>query len=154
MGPINRSLQNLCPDLIVVLYCRLQRVNGGSMKQIILALIVMVLSGCVTLPTGPGVPTSPAAGKPFNLYLTEDGKCRQLAERQLGKYYDYISTQEAQYHYDNVYVQCMRSYGNLPIQSPAVYRWYRLSRPPSQDDNDPPPENYSEPPPDTPSLPD
>ena len=124
------------------------------MKRIILALIVMVLPGCVTLPTGPGVPTSPAAGKPFNLYLTEDGKCRQLAERQLGKYYDYISTQEAQYHYDNVYVQCMRSYGNLPIQSPAVYRWYRLSRPPSQDDNDPPPENYSEPPPDTPSLPD
>jgi len=72
------------------------------MKQVILALIVMVLSGCVALPTGPSVPTSPADGKPFNLYLTEDGKCRQLAERQLGKYYDYFSTQEAQYHYDNV----------------------------------------------------
>jgi len=124
------------------------------MKRIILALIVMVLSGCVTLPTGPGVPTSPAAGKPFDLYLVEDGKCRQLAERQLGKYYDYFSTQEAQYHYDNVYVQCMRSYGNPLMQSPAVYRRNRSSRPPPQDYNAPPPGNYSVPPPDTPPPPD
>jgi hypothetical protein len=123
------------------------------MKRIILTLIVMVLSGCVTLPTGPTVPTSPAAGKTFDIYLAEDEKCRHLAERQLGKYYDYFSTQEAQYHYDNVYVQCMRSYGNQ-IQSPVVYRWYRISRPPPQDYNDPPPENYSVPPPDTPPPPD
>jgi hypothetical protein len=122
------------------------------MKRIILALIVMVLSGCVTLPTGPSVSTSPADGKPFDLYLAEDGKCRQLAKGQLAKDYDYYSTQEAQYHYDTVFVQCMRSYGNQ-IQSP-VYRWYRISRPPSQDDNAPPPEIYSVPPPGTPPPPD
>jgi hypothetical protein len=123
------------------------------MKQIILALIVMALSGCVTLPTGPSVATSPATGKPFDLYLSEDGKCRQLAERQLGNYYDYFSTQEAQYHYDNVYVQCMRSYGNLQIQPPAIYRRYRISRPPQQDYDAPPPEIYSVPPQDIPPLP-
>ena len=122
------------------------------MKRIILVVIVMVLGGCVTLPTGPSVPTSPAAGKPFDLYLAEDGKCRQLADRQLGRYYDYISTQEAQWHYDNVYVQCMRSHGNQ-ILSP-VYRWYRISRPPLQDYDAPPPENDSEPPPDIPPPPD
>ncbi len=55
---------------------------------------------------------SPGEGKPFNIYLEEDRKCRQIAERQLGKYYDYFSTYEAQYHYDNVFVQCMTSHGN------------------------------------------
>ncbi len=118
------------------------------MKRIILVLILMVSGGCVILPTGPSVPMSPSDGKRFDLYLEEDGKCRHVAERQLGKYYDYFSTQEAQYHYDNVYVQCMHSYGNLLIQSPTVYRWYRIPRPPPQDYNDPPPDDYPGPPPD------
>lgn len=83
------------------------------MKRIILIILVgMSLSGCVILPTGPSVPMSPGEGKPFNIYLEEDRKCRQIAERQLGKYYDYFSTYEAQYHYDNVFVQCMTSHGN------------------------------------------
>jgi hypothetical protein len=124
------------------------------MKWIILALNVIVLSGCVILPTGPSLPTAPAEGKPFDLYLADDAKCRQVAERQLGKYYDYFSTQEAQYHYDNVYVHCMRSYGNLLIQSPVVYRTYRISPPPPQDFNDPPQDVYPVPPPGTPSSPD
>ena len=128
--------------------------KGMIMKRIILTiLVVMSLSGCVTLPTGPSVSMSPPTGKPIDIYQTEDGKCRQYAERQLGKDYDYFSTQEAQYHYDNVYVQCMSSHGNR-IQPPAVYRWYRISRPPPQDYNAPPPENYSVPPPDTPPPPD
>jgi len=96
--------------------------QGGilqSMKRIILAILIgMTLSGCVTLPTGPSVPMSPEDGKPFNVYLAEDRKCRQIAEQQLGKYYDYLSTYEAQYHYDNVFVQCMTSHGNR-ILSPV-----------------------------------
>jgi hypothetical protein len=116
------------------------KISEATMRWIILVLILMVSGGCVILPTGPSVPMSPATGKPFDLYLEEDGKCRQVAERQLGKYYDYFSTQEAQYHYDNVYVQCMHSHGNLLIQSPTVYRWYRIPRPPPQDYDDPPPD--------------
>jgi len=120
------------------------------MKRIIIALFVMVLSGCVTLPTGPSVSMSPPTGKPVDIFQTEDGNCRQYADRQLGNDYDYFSTQEAQYHYDNVYVQCMRSHGNQ-IQLPVVYRRYRTSgqRPP-QDYNAPAPGNYSVPPPGTP----
>jgi|PlaIllAssembly_1097288.scaffolds.fasta_scaffold61802_3 hypothetical protein len=91
------------------------------LKRIILPILAgMSLSGCVALPTGPSVPMSPGDGKPFNIYLAEDGKCRQLSERQLGKYYDYLSTQEAQYHYDNVFVQCMTSHGNR-ILSPVRF---------------------------------
>ena len=129
--------------------------KGMSMKRIILTILAVIsLSGCVTLPTGPRVSMSPADGKPFDLYLVEDGKCRQVAERQLGKYYDYFSSLEAQYHYDNVYAQCMISHGNLLIQSPAVYRWYLISRPPPQDYDAPPPGDYSVPPPGTPPPPD
>jgi hypothetical protein len=108
------------------------------MKRIILALTVMALAGCVTLPTGPSVPMAPAAGKPFDLYLVEDEKCRQLAEGRLGNDYDYFSTQEAQYHYDNVFVQCMLSHGNL-ILSPGMYRQYRTLSPAPGDYPVPPP---------------
>ena len=78
----------------------------------------MTLSACVTLPTGPSLPMSPEEGKRFDVYLAEDRKCRQIAEQQLGKYYDYLSTDEAQYHYDTLFVQCMTSHGNQ-ILSPV-----------------------------------
>lgn len=39
-------------------------------------------------------------------------KTTSLSEQQLGKYYDYLSSYEAQYHYDNIFVQCMTSHGN------------------------------------------
>jgi len=99
------------------------------MKQIILILALLILGGCVTLPTAPGVPVSPADGKPFDRYLEEDATCRQIAERQLGKYYEYYSSQEAQYHYDNVYLPCMLSHGNKLIQTPVVYREYFITPP-------------------------
>jgi hypothetical protein len=108
------------------------------MKLIILALIMVALSGCVILPTAPSVPMAPATGKPFDLYLLEDEKCRQLAERQMGKDYDYFSTQEAQYHFDNVFVQCMLSHGNL-LLSPVMYRQYRTLSPAPGDYPLPPP---------------
>ena len=131
------------------------------MKLLLPFLLVISLSGCVTLPTGPSVSMSPARGKPFDLYQSEDGKCRLFSERQIGKDYDYFSTQEAQRHYDYVYVQCMRSHGNQ-IKPPVVYRRYRNSSPlPPADYYDPPtvdysipqPGNYSVPPPGTPPPP-
>lgn len=123
----------------------------ADMKRVICALCVMALSGCVTLPTAPSVPMAPAKGKPFDLYLEDDGTCRQLAERQLGRYYDYFSTQEAQYHYDTAYVNCMLSRGNVALP-PVVHRWYRIEAPP-QGYYDPPPEYNPEPIPDDPPPP-
>jgi hypothetical protein len=116
------------------------KIIEANMKLIILALIMMGLSGCVVLPTAPSVPMAPPEGKPFDLYLAEDGECRQLAEQRLGRYDDYFSTQEAQHHYDNLFVQCMLSHGNLLVQPPVVYRWYRIPRPHSQEYDAPPPE--------------
>src|SRR5512137_2332930 len=91
-------------------------------------LLLVPLAGCVTLPTAPSVTMAPAPGKPFDVFRSEFEQCTKSAERQLGEYYDYNSTQEAQIHYDNVYLQCMRSHGNTII-SPVI-RWYRISPPP------------------------
>lgn len=47
-------------------------------------LLLMALSGCATLPSGPSVNVLPAQGKSFEKFQGEDATCRQWAERQLG----------------------------------------------------------------------
>jgi YMGG-like Gly-zipper len=47
-------------------------------------LLLLVLSGCATLPPGPSVRVLPAQGKPFDTFRTEDATCRQWAEQRLG----------------------------------------------------------------------
>jgi outer membrane lipoprotein SlyB len=58
-------------------------------NKITLLLLLLVLSSCATLPTGPSVNVLPTKGKPFDTFRTEDATCRQWAEQQVGK-----STQE------------------------------------------------------------
>jgi len=106
-------------------------------------LLLMSLSGCVTLPTGPSVTMAPPSEKPFNIFNSEFEKCTQLANRQMGQYYDYVSSEEAQYYYDNAYVRCMISYGNR-IQQP-VRGYYAVPLP-----GTPPPGGYAVPLPGTP----
>ena len=87
-------------------------------KLLLPFLLLMSLFGCVAMPTGTGVTMAPASGKPFNIFHSEFEKCNQLAARQMGNYYDYISSEQAQFYYDNAYVECMISYGNrvqLPV---------------------------------------
>ena len=47
-------------------------------------MFVILMAGCVTLPTGPSVRAFPTPGKPYDLFLSEDSLCRQAAERQIG----------------------------------------------------------------------
>ena len=47
-------------------------------------LLLLVLNGCATLPTGPSVRVLPPQGKPFDTFRTEDATCRQWAEQQTG----------------------------------------------------------------------
>jgi outer membrane lipoprotein SlyB len=44
-------------------------------------LLLLVLSGCATLPTGPSVKVLPAQGKSFDTFRSEDATCRQWAEQ-------------------------------------------------------------------------
>ncbi len=47
--------------------------------------VVLMLSGCATLPTGPSVMVLPAPGKPFDLFQSEDASCRFWASQQVGQ---------------------------------------------------------------------
>src|ERR1700681_668008 len=53
-------------------------------KKVTPLLLLLVLSGCATLPTGPSVRVLPAQGKPFETFQTEDATCRQWAGQHLG----------------------------------------------------------------------
>jgi hypothetical protein len=45
---------------------------------------VVVLSGCATMPIGPTVSVMPSPGKPYEVFMADDGVCREWAQYQLG----------------------------------------------------------------------
>ncbi len=45
---------------------------------------VVLLSACVTIPTGPSVMVLPGSGKPFEQFQVDDAICRQWAQQQVG----------------------------------------------------------------------
>ncbi|MCM0083782.1 glycine zipper family protein [Geomonas sp. Red32] len=47
-------------------------------------LILLVLAGCATLPTGPSVMVLPGQGKTFEEFQTDDLVCRHWADSQIG----------------------------------------------------------------------
>jgi hypothetical protein len=53
-------------------------------RYFLLLLVMAVLAGCATVPTGPSVMVMPAPGKPFEVFQAEDGACRQWAGQQIG----------------------------------------------------------------------
>jgi YMGG-like Gly-zipper len=46
--------------------------------------IVVFLSACTTLPTGPNVMVLPGVGKPFDQFQVDEMLCRQYAQGQIG----------------------------------------------------------------------
>jgi outer membrane lipoprotein SlyB len=53
-------------------------------QKIVPLCLLLTLSGCATLPTGPSVNVLPAQGKSFDTFRGEDASCRQWAQQQLG----------------------------------------------------------------------
>ncbi len=53
-------------------------------QSIFLAVLLLVLTGCATIPTGPSVMVLPPAGKPFEQFQADDAICRQFAYEQVG----------------------------------------------------------------------
>lgn len=52
--------------------------------SIFLVILLLVLSGCATIPTGPSVMVMPPAGKSFEQFQADDAICRQFAYEQVG----------------------------------------------------------------------
>ena len=49
-----------------------------------LLLAVLLTSGCVSMPSGPGVMVLPGSGKNFDQFRADDMECRQFASSQVG----------------------------------------------------------------------
>jgi len=45
---------------------------------------LLLLAGCVSIPTGPGVMALPGSGKTFEQFRSDDAECRQYALYQVG----------------------------------------------------------------------
>ncbi len=55
-----------------------------SSRTIALALVLLTVGACATIPTGPSVMVLPGPGKPFEVFQADDAVCRQWADRQIG----------------------------------------------------------------------
>jgi hypothetical protein len=53
-------------------------------KNMSVLLAVLVLSGCVSTPTGPSAMVLPGTGKNFDQFRADDLDCRQFAQAQVG----------------------------------------------------------------------
>lgn len=51
--------------------------------RIWLACVALAVGGCVRLPTAPNVNAMPAPYKPFDVFTTEDARCRDFAARRV-----------------------------------------------------------------------
>ena len=50
----------------------------------LLFLVIVALTGCATIPSGPSVMVLPAPGKPFEQFQADESVCRQWAGQQAG----------------------------------------------------------------------
>ena len=53
-------------------------------RVLLLSLVMALVTGCATMPTGPTVAAMPGPGKPFEAFQADDGACRQYAGQQIG----------------------------------------------------------------------
>ncbi|RTL35479.1 MAG: hypothetical protein EKK49_07245 [Rhodocyclaceae bacterium] len=55
-----------------------------SRTTLSIALPLLLLAGCVTMPNGPSIMALPGYGKTFDQFRADDAECRQYASYQIG----------------------------------------------------------------------
>lgn len=101
----------------------------------------VLLVGCATVPSGPGVVVLPEAGKTFEQFREEDAVCRQYAKDKVGAIPEQAAAESVarsagtgalvgaaagttahsvQWRYDIRYVQCMDAKGNQVPPPPGT----------------------------------
>lgn len=53
-------------------------------RNVFPCVVLSLLASCSSVPAGPSVAVMPAMGKPFDLFQSEEGLCRNYAAQQLG----------------------------------------------------------------------
>ncbi len=114
------------------LAARAARAAAGQVKKIALFLAVL-LAGCASTPTGPGVLVLPGTGKSFDQFRAEEQECRQYAQAQLnggsggtlsGAGPSDPSGRTLQQRYDFAYQQCMYAKGHkIPMAREQAERY-------------------------------
>ena len=61
-----------------------------NFKRSVVLFLLLMLTGCATVPTGPSVMVLPASGKSFQEFQAEDANCKWWASQQSG-----LSAQDA-----------------------------------------------------------
>jgi len=114
-------------------------------KMFMPSALVMVLTGCSTIPTGPSVLVLPGTGKEFGQFNNDEVQCRQLALTQItstGKHPD--SKEEGQQSYDITYIQCMYGRGHrVPVPAELSYDTRQEWHPPPPPNMHPIPHNFA-----------
>ncbi|HTZ18897.1 MAG TPA: YMGG-like glycine zipper-containing protein [Dissulfurispiraceae bacterium] len=59
--------------------------RGSIVLLFALLAVLLTISGCATVPTGPSVMALPGQGKPFEVFQEDDAVCRQWAAQQIGQ---------------------------------------------------------------------
>ena len=54
------------------------------MRSFVSLAVLLLLSACVSMPSGPGVMVLPGTGKSFDQFRADDMECRQFASNQVG----------------------------------------------------------------------
>ena len=79
-------------------------------------VVLVVLAGCVSFPTGPNIMALPGTGVPFEQFRNDDAQCEQYASSQIVRNGSAGSEYEMQQRYDVAYVQCMYAKGHkVPV---------------------------------------
>jgi hypothetical protein len=55
-----------------------------TISRILPTVLALGVASCVSLPSGPSVRVMPAPYKPFDVFVSEDTRCRDFASRQVG----------------------------------------------------------------------
>lgn len=67
-----------------LLECRVEERTTMRKSRLFPIAAVLLLAGCVTVPTGPSVMVLPGGGKDFEQFRADDAVCRQWALQQTG----------------------------------------------------------------------
>ena len=109
--------------------------------------VILLLAGCASAPTGPGVMVLPGSGKSFDQFRFDDHECRQYASSQVGGALAgtdaaHASGRTLQQRYDIGYQQCMYAKGHkIPMARgyDRPYRSRQAAPPPPPPPGTPPP---------------
>jgi hypothetical protein len=105
-------------------------------------LLVLVLSACSTMPSGPSVLVLPGSGKDIVQFHKDEGMCRQSAHAQIAATPQKPdSKEEGQQLYDIGYIQCMYGKGHrVPVPGSLMYDTRQDWHPPPPPNMPPPPQ--------------